>query len=104
MCLFGSLCVCVLCSIYMSVGFGVSMCVLIVFFFKQKTAYELRISDLSSDVCSSDLQCVGEFQLPTLGKLGRQPRLCTLTTGAAGVAIRREIGRASCRDRVCQYV
>src|SRR3546814_5711386 len=26
------------------------------FFFKQKTAYELRISDWSSDVCSSDLQ------------------------------------------------
>src|SRR3546814_1693315 len=25
------------------------------FFFKQKTAYELRISDWSSDVCSSDL-------------------------------------------------
>src|SRR3546814_4993364 len=29
------------------------MCV--VFFFKQKTAYEMRISDWSSDVCSSDL-------------------------------------------------
>src|SRR3546814_3189107 len=28
---------------------------LCVFFFKQKTAYELRISDCSSDVCSSDL-------------------------------------------------
>src|SRR3546814_10490807 len=28
---------------------------LIVFFFKQKTAYEMRISDWSSDVCSSDL-------------------------------------------------
>src|SRR3546814_18884213 len=28
-----------------------------VFFFKQKTAYEMRISDWSSDVCSSDLQC-----------------------------------------------
>src|SRR3546814_3833396 len=27
----------------------------IVFFFKQKTAYEMRISDWSSDVCSSDL-------------------------------------------------
>src|SRR3546814_11382149 len=27
-----------------------------VFFFKQKTAYEMRISDWSSDVCSSDLQ------------------------------------------------
>src|SRR3546814_8638053 len=28
---------------------------LVVFFFKQKTAYEMRISDWSSDVCSSDL-------------------------------------------------
>src|SRR3546814_17027012 len=28
-----------------------------VFFFKQKTAYEMRISDWSSDVCSSDLSC-----------------------------------------------
>src|SRR3546814_4773863 len=28
---------------------------MIVFFFKQKTAYEMRISDWSSDVCSSDL-------------------------------------------------
>src|SRR3546814_6234155 len=32
------------------------MCVVLVFFFfKQKTAYEIRISDWSSDVCSSDL-------------------------------------------------
>src|SRR3546814_6317444 len=33
------------------------MCVLLYFFFffKQKTAYEMRISDWSSDVCSSDL-------------------------------------------------
>src|SRR3546814_12988883 len=30
-------------------------CVLFLFFFKQKTAYEMRISDWSSDVCSSDL-------------------------------------------------
>src|SRR3546814_17384302 len=29
--------------------------VVFVFFFKQKTAYEMRISDWSSDVCSSDL-------------------------------------------------
>src|SRR3546814_5294637 len=29
---------------------------LLCFFFKQKTAYEMRISDWSSDVCSSDLQ------------------------------------------------
>src|SRR3546814_2138559 len=31
------------------------MCVFF-FFFKQKTAYEMRISDWSSDVCSSDLE------------------------------------------------
>src|SRR3546814_1796688 len=31
------------------------MLYLFVFFFKQKTAYEMRISDWSSDVCSSDL-------------------------------------------------
>src|SRR3546814_12940437 len=31
------------------------MCRIFVFFFKQKTAYEMRISDWSSDVCSSDL-------------------------------------------------
>src|SRR3546814_10583676 len=31
------------------------MCVWFCFFFKQKTAYEMRISDWSSDVCSSDL-------------------------------------------------
>src|SRR3546814_8652050 len=28
------------------------------FFFKQKTAYEMRISDWSSDVCSSDLETI----------------------------------------------
>src|SRR3546814_5568911 len=38
----------------------------IVFFFKQKTAYEMRISDWSSDVCSSDLvdvDAIGAAQL-----------------------------------------
>src|SRR3546814_3588899 len=33
------------------------------FFFKQKTAYELRISDWSSDVCSSDLPVVDFIDL-----------------------------------------
>src|SRR3546814_4651111 len=37
----------VLCCSYSSLCF--------IFFFKQKTAYEMRISDWSSDVCSSDL-------------------------------------------------
>src|SRR3546814_4089674 len=31
------------------------MLLFVIFFFKQKTAYEMRISDWSSDVCSSDL-------------------------------------------------
>src|SRR3546814_6057984 len=32
------------------------------FFFKQKTAYEMRISDWSSDVCSSDLKaCIHDY-------------------------------------------
>src|SRR3546814_11271187 len=37
--------------------------VFFIFFFKQKTAYEMRISDWSSDVCSSDLAA----QVPAMG-------------------------------------
>src|SRR3546814_20090386 len=37
----------------------VSVLCLLFFFFKQKTAYEMRISDWSSDVCSSDLVASG---------------------------------------------
>src|SRR3546814_2387731 len=46
-----------------------------VFFFKQKTAYEMRISDWSSDVCSSDLRpadgCLGLSAGRLLGRSGR---------------------------------
>src|SRR3546814_8173177 len=44
------------------------------FFFKQKTAYELRISDWSSDVCSSDLAAIGRDRraLRALQRRGRQ--------------------------------
>src|SRR3546814_10306303 len=37
------------------------------FFFKQKTAYDMRISDWSSDVCSSDLACSGASQTSAQG-------------------------------------
>src|SRR3546814_1767942 len=37
--------------------------VLRVFFFKQKTAYEVRISDWSSDVCSSELEGIGQGRI-----------------------------------------
>src|SRR3546814_5751462 len=36
------------------------------FFFKQKTAYEMRISDWSSDVCSSDLGGMAMIQVPAV--------------------------------------
>src|SRR3546814_1508291 len=38
----------------------------VVFFFKQKTAYEMRISDWSSDVCSSDLSFCHELRCPPI--------------------------------------
>src|SRR3546814_8488680 len=50
--------VCVYFILIVSIRFRVIRCVyfiFICFFFKQKTAYEMRISDWSSDVCSSDL-------------------------------------------------
>src|SRR3546814_4769325 len=47
------------------------MCCFMFFFFKQKTAYEMRISDWSSDVCSSDLDREfhrnGSFDLNAVG-------------------------------------
>src|SRR3546814_9722666 len=55
------LCYYVLLGLYMSVSLSIFIGVLcefflVFFFFKQKTAYEMRISDWSSDVCSSDLR------------------------------------------------
>src|SRR3546814_11663522 len=41
-----------------------SLPVVLLFFFKQKTAYEMRISDWSSDVCSSDLVARAHLQPP----------------------------------------
>src|SRR3546814_13645271 len=50
---------------------------MLVFFSKQKTAYEMRISDWSSDVCSSDLhgEDVGAVAVDQFGErdVGRRP-------------------------------
>src|SRR3546814_6606425 len=77
-------------------------------FFKQKTAYEMRISDWSSDVCSSDLS----FGYRTHAQAGPRRTVPVGRTRAPPPraappdqeAHRSEIGRASCRERVCQYV
>src|SRR3546814_4736109 len=102
-----------------------------VFFFKQKTAYEMRISDWSSDVCSSDLHSVNDaapliqdacaFKLfsgdeielvrrDLLGRLedgGCHPGDERLPDASLAAVLRAypgyEIGRASCRERVCKY-
>src|SRR3546814_13258923 len=55
-----------------------------VFFFKQKTAYEMRISDWSSDVCSSDLfSAVGEEAFLPVSET-RNTALFLMETLAAG--------------------
>src|SRR3546814_2583407 len=98
---------------------------LLFFFFKQKTAYEMRISDWSSDVCSSDLRIHAVFDASLAsvhdGRLGQMTDEQRVSVGLAIVAQREqemffgilkaqivdwrmEIGRASCRERVCQYV
>src|SRR3546814_6428463 len=106
-----------------------------VYFFKQKTAYEMRIRDWSSDVCSSDLAApsieggaaflvdqpggwIGEARVgiaERLDPLGLEeerpagaeaaqdvvrPRARADQLGLSGAPI----GRASWRERVCQYV
>src|SRR3546814_16163679 len=70
-----------------------------VFFFKQKTSYEMRISDWSSDVCSSDLSDVQDFLDRNGGDpcidssiYGRYcPKLTTTTTFYHNVSISQEI-------------
>src|SRR3546814_4498715 len=85
------------------------------FFFKQKTAYEMRISDWSSDVCSSDLRVFAssrESLIPFGTYLPIEPNESPQTVRHDGrnssrppiIWSRGKIGRASCRERVCQYV
>src|SRR3546814_17812102 len=112
------------------------------FFFKQKTAYEMRISDWSSDVCSSDLlarrrdgcgvlrlqrqreirrvrrhhladrHAAQDREVPRLAEsLLRQRHLRRVARPETAVQTSLlharqvgQIGRASWRERVCQYV
>src|SRR3546814_14140232 len=70
----------------MCMGFIVWVCVCVFFFFKQKTAYEMRISDWSSDVCSSDLQRIrADARAERAFRPGYRPNhLLRLDAGPAG--------------------
>src|SRR3546814_7645249 len=57
--------------------------ILFFFFFKQKTAYEMRISDWSSDVCSSDLtptRLLNFIVLPAKGQQAQPSRRWMVTS------------------------
>src|SRR3546814_8669669 len=54
------------------------------FFFKQKTAYEMRISDWSSDVCSSDLPTLGDLLRLSAAEMSNR-------FGAYGATIHRRV-------------
>src|SRR3546814_8888917 len=60
------------------------MLVLGLFFFKQKTAYEMRISDWSSDVCSSDLDGLG-IAARSLDRFSFIGTICVLVIAATGL-------------------
>src|SRR3546814_4910882 len=95
------------------------------FFFKQKTAYEVRSSDWSSDVCSSDLWLSGRRErrwtkcwvfspmrpaLPGSFCIWRTDARPSSEEEGASISepllpqAYNEIGRASCGERVCQSV
>src|SRR3546814_6205051 len=67
------------------------MFVFFFFFFKQKTAYEMRISDWSSDVCSSDLLIAHPRQEGGLGLVGRLQRLVAFAQRAFHFPARRNV-------------
>src|SRR3546814_4042757 len=63
------------------------------FFFKQKTAYEMRISDWSSDVCSSDLTGVAHANCQAHAHAPPPGRVKKVASGRPGRAWRRPRGR-----------
>src|SRR3546814_16645460 len=55
------------------------------FVFKQKTAYEMRISDWSSDVCSSDLSLKYYHELLAQLRAGKEPEAEPIPVGTAQI-------------------
>src|SRR3546814_4046568 len=101
------------CILFWNMGGGDMYCDVYFFFFKQKTAYEMRISDWSSDVCSSDLggACRGwrcrwgghcSRQAACLPRAGASCR----SRGSAWRSEERRVGKecvSTCRSRWSPY-
>src|SRR3546814_6484279 len=67
------------------------MYLFVVVFFKQKTAYEMRISDWSSDVCSSDLWAMNTNGVPFFVAALLAVLICALAGGAQEVGLWRPL-------------
>src|SRR3546814_4791492 len=81
-----------------------------IFFFKQKTAYEMRISDWSSDVCSSDLFLAIEMTrrrlASTISFLARRALASPLAMARLMRSEERRVGKecvSTCRSRWSPY-
>src|SRR3546814_8311318 len=70
-------------------------------FFKQKTAYEMRISDWSSDVCSSDLSSISQFEstlmtsVSSRGMLSNERKGIAMKCGGLPCLTMRELSESS---------
>src|SRR3546814_5542480 len=84
------------------------------FFFKQKTAYEMRISDWSSDVCSSDLGSGADWEIKRSPGKGIRAALPTAALAGRGTqegfrrvrSEERRVGKecvSTCRSRWSPY-
>src|SRR3546814_4157101 len=83
-------------------SFLLFLCFSLFFFFKQKTAYEMRISDWSSDVCSSDLFSSLRATVASRSAMSRVTRAAR----AVGRSEERRVGKecvSTCRSRWSPY-
>src|SRR3546814_2440829 len=77
-------------------------------FFKQKTAYEMRISDWSSDVCSSDLEMrwLGSTKIGCASTRSFPSRMAAPKTTGKARSEERRVGKecvSTCRSRWSPY-
>src|SRR3546814_3990106 len=84
---------------------------MVVFFFKQKTAYEMRISDWSSDVCSSDLRrgrapfAIAQLVQEALAQLRDDLVIGVAREQAVGIEIApRRVERGNALDQAVAFV